>query len=134
MPAILTVTLNPAVDVFTATAQVLPAHKLRCSPAQFHPGGGGINVARVLTRMGGQCTALCPTGGSAGHWLEARMRDEGLSGVFLPIADETRVSFTVHEHSSGAEYRFVMPGLVPGIHVLLCRNLPRRGWAGQAQP
>jgi 6-phosphofructokinase 2 len=38
------------------------------------------------------------------------MREEGLDSVFLPIADETRVSFTVHEHSTGAEFRFVMPG------------------------
>lgn len=38
------------------------------------------------------------------------MRDEGLDSVFLPIADETRVSFTVHEHRTGAEFRFVMPG------------------------
>ena len=30
------------------------------------------------------------------------------------IADETRVSFTVHEHSTGAEFRFVMPGPHPG--------------------
>lgn len=38
------------------------------------------------------------------------MRDEGLDSVCLPMADETRVSFTVHEHSTGAEFRFVMPG------------------------
>lgn len=30
--------------------------------------------------------------------------------MLLPIEDETRVSFTVHEHSTGAEFRFVMPG------------------------
>ena len=107
---VLCLTMNPAVDLATETERVVPTHKLRCGDTLHDAGGGGINVARVLTRMGGQCTALCPTGGSAGHWLEARMRDEGLSGVFLPIADETRVSFTVHEHSSGAEYRFVMPG------------------------
>jgi 6-phosphofructokinase 2 len=107
---VLCLTMNPAVDLATETERVVPTHKLRCGDTLHDAGGGGINVARVLTRMGGRCTALCPTGGSAGHWLEARMRDEGLSGVFLPIADETRVSFTVHEHSTGAEYRFVMPG------------------------
>ncbi|MCU0763664.1 MAG: PfkB family carbohydrate kinase [Hydrogenophaga sp.] len=37
------------------------------------------------------------------------MHAEGLDSVFLPIADETRVNFTVHEHSTGAEFRFVMP-------------------------
>lgn len=108
--SVLCLTMNPAVDLATETERVVPTHKLRCGETLHDAGGGGINVARVLTRMGGRCTALCPTGGSSGQWLERRMRDEGLNGVFLPIADETRVSFTVHEHSTGAEYRFVMPG------------------------
>jgi len=107
---VLCLTMNPAVDLATETEAVVPTHKLRCGDTLHDAGGGGINVARVLTRMGGRCTSLCPTGGSSGQWLERRMRDEGLDSVFLPIADETRVSFTVHEHSTGAEYRFVMPG------------------------
>jgi 6-phosphofructokinase 2 len=102
--------MNPAVDLATETEAVVPTHKLRCGDTLHDAGGGGVNVARVLTRLGGRCTALCPMGGSPGHWLERRMREEGLDSVFLPIADETRVSFTVHEHSTGAEFRFVMPG------------------------
>lgn len=109
-PDVLCLTMNPAVDLATETESVVPTHKLRCGDTLHDAGGGGINVARVLTRMGGHCTALCPAGGSSGHWLQRRMREEGLDSVFLPIADETRVSFTVHEHSTGAEFRFVMPG------------------------
>lgn len=108
--SVLCLTMNPSVDLATETENVVPTHKLRCGDTLHDAGGGGINVARVLTRLGGRCVALCPTGGSSGHWLEQRMRDEGLDSVFLPIADETRVSFTVHEHSTGAEFRFVMPG------------------------
>lgn len=107
---VLCLTMNPAVDLATETEHVVPTHKLRCGDTLHDAGGGGINVARVLTRLGGRCTALCPTGGSAGLWLETRMREEGLDSVFLPIARETRVSFTVRELSTGAEYRFVMPG------------------------
>lgn len=110
MHTVLCLTMNPAVDLATETDRVVPTHKLRCGDTRHDAGGGGINVARVLTRMGGHCTAVCPTGGPSGHWLEKRMHDEGLDSVFLPIAEETRVSFTVHEHSTGAEFRFVMPG------------------------
>ncbi|MGM9424783.1 1-phosphofructokinase family hexose kinase [Hydrogenophaga sp. MI9] len=110
LPSVLCLTMNPSVDLATETENVVPTHKLRCGDTLHDAGGGGINVARVLTRLGGRCVALCPTGGPSGHWLEQRMRDEGLDSVFLPIADETRVSFTVHEHSTGAEFRFVMPG------------------------
>lgn len=107
---VLCLTMNPSVDLSTETERVVPTHKLRCTDTLHDAGGGGINVARVLVRMGGQCTTLCPTGGSSGLWLQTRMAQEGMHGVFLPITGETRVSFTVHEHSTGAEYRFVMPG------------------------
>ena len=107
---VLCLTMNPSVDLATETQAVVPTHKLRCGDTLHDAGGGGVNVARVLTRLGGHCVSVCPTGGPSGHWLEHRMREEGLDSVFLPIEDETRVSFTVHEHSTGAEFRFVMPG------------------------
>lgn len=109
-PHVLCLTMNPSVDLATETEAVVPTHKLRCGATLHDAGGGGVNVARVLTRLGGHCLSVCPTGGSPGQWLQRRMRDEGLETVFLPITDETRVSFTVHEHSTGAEFRFVMPG------------------------
>lgn len=109
-PHVLCLTMNPSVDLATETEAVVPTHKLRCGDTLHDAGGGGVNVARVLTRLGGHCLSICPTGGSSGQWLQRRMREEGLDSVFLPIADETRVSFTVHEHSTGAEFRFVMPG------------------------
>ena len=117
MPAILTVTLNPAVDVFTATAQVLPAHKLRCSPAQFHPGGGGINVARVLHRLGADVLALCTAGGVTGQALCGMLEREQIPHHALAIAGATRESFTAHEATTGQDFRFVLPGppLAPAL-------------------
>ena len=109
-PRVLCLTMNPAVDLATETARVVPTHKLRCGDTLHDAGGGGVNVARVLTCLGGHCTNLCPTGGSSGQWLQRRMREEGLDSVFLPLAGETRVSFTVFESTTGAEFRFVMPG------------------------
>lgn len=107
---VLCLTMNPSVDLATETEEVVPTYKLRCSETAHNAGGGGINVARVLTRLGGRCTSLCPAGGPSGDWLRARMTQEGLAATVVPIAQETRVSFTVHERRSGAEYRFVMPG------------------------
>lgn len=109
-PTVLCLTMNPSVDLATETEHVVPTHKLRCGDTLHDAGGGGINVARVLTQLGGTCTSLCPAGGPSGHWLRTRMQQEGLAATYLPIEQETRVSFTVHEHSTGAEYRFVMPG------------------------
>ncbi len=109
-PPVLCLTMNPAVDLSTDTERVLPTHKLRCGETLHDAGGGGINVARVLLRLGGSAHALCPAGGPSGEWLKSRVADEHLPASFVPIAQETRMSLTVHELSSGAEYRFVMPG------------------------
>ena len=108
--SVLCLTMNPAVDLATATERVVPTHKLRCSDTLHDAGGGGINVARVLARMGGAPALLSLAGGPAGDWLRTRLTQEGLAATLLPIANDTRISFTVHESSSGAEFRFVMPG------------------------
>lgn len=110
MTDILTVTMNPALDVSTSTDKVVDTHKLRCSAAQHHPGGGGINVARVVQRLGGDCAALYPAGGATGRRLRQMLDQEQVNSLCVDIADETRESFSVFEVSSGHEYRFVLPG------------------------
>lgn len=110
MTDILTITMNPALDVSTSTGKVMDTHKLRCSAAQFHPGGGGINVARVVRRLGGDCLALCPAGGVNGQRLRQLLDQEQVRSHWIAIADETRESFSVHETSSGRDFRFVLPG------------------------
>jgi 6-phosphofructokinase 2 len=110
MPDILTITLNPALDVATSCEQLQPSHKLRCTHAQRFPGGGGINVARVVQRLGGDCLALYLAGGVVGDRLQQLLQAENVPSHRLPIADETRESFSVLETGSGREYRFVLPG------------------------
>ncbi|MDQ7976833.1 1-phosphofructokinase family hexose kinase [Paraburkholderia sp. SARCC-3016] len=106
----LTVTLNPAVDISTSVERIADTHKLRCAAARRDPGGGGINVARVLHRLGADCTAFLLAGGGSGHTLLAMLADEGLHTQALEIAGETRENFSVFETATGREYRFVLPG------------------------
>lgn len=108
--AVLTVTANPSIDVGASTAEVTPEHKLRCTDLHRDPGGGGVNVARVLRRLGTDCLALFPAGGSIGRLLQRRLDEEAVPALALDIAGETRESFTVLERTSGREYRFVLPG------------------------
>lgn len=107
---IVTVTMNPALDVSATTAQVRPTSKLRCQHVQRHPGGGGINVARVLHRLGAKCRALYPLGGSTGQLLSQLLDEEGVDSVQVPVAGHIRESFTVRDEASQQEYRFVLPG------------------------
>jgi 6-phosphofructokinase 2 len=110
MTDILTVTLNPAIDVATATDTVHDTHKLRCSAPQRFAGGGGVNVARVVQRLGGDCLALYPAGGTTGQLLRQLLDQEQVRSLCVDIGEETRENFTVSETSSGREFRFVLPG------------------------
>lgn len=110
MTDILTVTLNPALDVLTTIDRVSDTHKMRCGPVIKHPGGGGVNVARVLHRLGAHSVAVYLAGGVTGERHHQLMSAEKVRCHVMPIADETRESFSVHETSSGHDYRFVLPG------------------------
>ena len=110
MTDILTLTLNPALDVLTSIDQVSDTHKMRCGPTLKHPGGGGVNVARVLHRLGANCVAVYLAGGVTGERHHQLMSAEKVRCHVIPIAEETRESFSVHETSSGNDFRFVLPG------------------------
>lgn len=110
MPRFVTFTPNPALDLSTSVDRLVGSHKLRCAAPEVHPGGGGINVARVLHRLGGEVLALYPAGGATGERLHALLAAEGVPDRPLPIAGETRESLTVLARDSGQEYRFVLPG------------------------
>lgn len=110
MTRVVTFTPNPAIDVSTSVAKLEPTRKLRCAPARRDPGGGGINAARVIDRLGGDVTAVYPVGGATGALLRKLVDREGLRSVTVAVGEETREDFTVVEEGTGAQYRFVMPG------------------------
>jgi 6-phosphofructokinase 2 len=110
MTDILTITLNPALDVLTTIDKVSDTHKMRCGAVIKHPGGGGVNVARVLHRLGAKCVALYLAGGVTGERHHKLMNAEKVRCHVMPIAEETRESFTARETSSGHDFRFVLPG------------------------
>lgn len=110
MADIITLTINPAIDVATAVERVAPIYKLRCSTARRDPGGGGINVARVAKRLGADVMAVYPTGGVLGQLLRHLVDNEGIPGLTVTISEETREDVTVLETATGQQYRFILPG------------------------
>jgi 6-phosphofructokinase 2 len=110
MSDIVTVTMNPTIDVSTAVDRVVPTRKLRCHGMRRDPGGGGINVARVVRRLGGDVAALYPIGGMVGQLLRRLVDAEDFESIAIPVAEETRENFTATEDATGHQYRFVLPG------------------------
>lgn len=107
---IVTLCMNPALDITTSTDVVRPTDKLRCTTARYDPGGGGINVAHVAEVLGADAAAVFPAGGPAGELVHNLLVAEGLAVHRIPIGGSTRESFTVNETSTQRQYRFVLPG------------------------
>ena len=107
---IVTLTMNPALDITTSVDVVRPTEKLRCGTTRYDPGGGGINVARIAHVLGGSVSAVFPAGGATGDLITTLLVDAGVRFREVAIAASTRESFTVNETSSGQQYRFVLPG------------------------
>ncbi len=110
MKKILTVTLNPAVDISADVDQLLPDRKLRCRAPHIDPGGGGVNVSRAIKILGGETTAFAAVGGPTGELLMRLLSEEGVKLVDFSIYGITRQSFSVLEAKTAKQYRFVLPG------------------------
>lgn len=110
LPHIVTLTMNPALDKSTKTHHVTPEDKLRCEPLRLDPGGGGINVSRAIHKLGGHSLLLYAAGGKNGQVLQELLHADKLQEYRIPIAAETRESFTVVEETSTRQFRFNLPG------------------------
>ncbi|KZE94390.1 putative ATP-dependent 6-phosphofructokinase isozyme 2 [Agromyces sp. NDB4Y10] len=107
---IVTLTMNPALDVSSTVDRVMPEHKLRCGPSRFDPGGGGVNVSRAIRNLGGDSIAVYPLGGPTGQAYRGFLEQAGIIGRVVTIAGNTRESFTVDELATGEQFRFVLQG------------------------
>ena len=103
-------TINPCIDKSTHVDALAPEKKLRCETPHFEPGGGGINVARAIKKMGGDATAIYPSGGYTGRFLNDLLRAEGVPIKVIEAQNYTRENLIVLETSTNNQYRFGMPG------------------------
>jgi 6-phosphofructokinase 2 len=110
MMEIATLTMNPTVDVSLEVDRVVHTHKMRGRNELHAPGGGGINVARVFVRLGGNARCYYLSGGAMGVALDGLLDLHQLVRTKIPIAGETRISTAVHEKESGKEFRFLAEG------------------------
>ncbi|WP_424939031.1 1-phosphofructokinase family hexose kinase [Aliiroseovarius sp. S253] len=122
---ILTITLNPALDMSTSVDAVRREEKLRCEAPVLDPGGGGINVARAIRQIGGRAEAFVALAGFRGQQLSALLYQEQVPHRIFQMEGEIRLSFVVKDRSDDSQLRFVMPGPVwtPACISELCQQL-----------
>lgn len=108
--AIITLTVNPALDKSTVVEKLIHTQKMYSKKPLFSAGGGGINVARVLKRLGTNALALMQASGPNGSHLKEMLKEEGINLACFETKGWTRENFVVTESSSNLQYRFNMPG------------------------
>jgi len=107
---IATLTMSPAVDLFATTEALHMDSKSRCAINHREPGGGGINVARNLKRLGLDVLAIFPAGGHHGELLQEMLTHYELPFKAVPTAAETTQNIGLSESTTGKQYHLVFPG------------------------
>ncbi|MFI5129723.1 MAG: 1-phosphofructokinase family hexose kinase [Chitinophagales bacterium] len=110
MASILTLTFSPCIDKTTTVTELIPEKKLKCAGPILDPGGGGINVARAIRKLGGNAIAVYPAGGYTGKAFKRLLKAEKVNSIVIESKNETRENIIVFEEKSGKQFRFGMPG------------------------
>lgn len=89
---IYTCTLNPSIDYVVKVNDFKEGHLNRTESANVYPGGKGINVSRVLKRLGTESTALGFAGGFTGEFIKEFLSSEEITHDFISVSDHTRIN------------------------------------------
>lgn len=108
MSQIVTLTFSPCLDKCVSVVSMIPGVKLKCSDPQVTPGGGGINVSRVLRRLGQTSTAIFPMGSCTGDKLLQLLTAEKVVCSAVPVSIETRENIIVFDENTNQQFRFGM--------------------------
>jgi len=104
---IYTCTITPSID-YTAYLDKFDSGKLnRTEEVYYYPGGKGINVSRVLSRLGHKSRALGYAGGFTGKYIEQFLADEGIDTDFIDTGEITRINVKI---KTGQETELNGPG------------------------
>src|SRR5215471_7842971 len=93
---IVTLTLNPTIDLAFQSNEIRPIRKNRAVAQRTDAGGGGINVVRVLKELGAEAYAIYLAGGATGLVLNDLVAKLDVPGKRIDMVGSTRISFTVY--------------------------------------
>ena len=111
---ILSFTPNPALDLTLAVPDLVIGRVNRTEESHLDPGGKGINVSRVVHRLGGETVAVCVLGGHVGKLAERALREEGVPTEIVWIRAETRLNVILQDRSTSEGTRVYDRGPAAG--------------------
>lgn len=88
---ILTITLNPSVDIGYRLSEEFQLDQVnRINNVSKTAGGKGLNVSRVLKQLDEGVAASGFLGGSLGTFIREEVEKQGIQDFFIPIEESTR--------------------------------------------
>ncbi|MFJ7077877.1 1-phosphofructokinase family hexose kinase [Streptomyces sp. NPDC098781] len=108
---ILTVTLNTALDITYRVRSLRPHASHRITEVTERPGGKGLNVARVLARLGHEVTVTGFVGGATGRVVQEQLTGTpGVVDALVPVTGPTRRTIAVVDEHTGDTTQLNEPG------------------------
>ena len=107
---IITLTVNPSLDKSTHFTGLVPEQKMRCEQPRYDAGGGGVNVSKAISKLGGNSLCVFTSGGSTGEMLEELITKEGIENKVIKTKNWTRENFIAFDTTTKSQYRFGFPG------------------------
>lgn len=115
---IYTVTLNPAMDKTVEIPSLTVDSVNRITAMRTDPGGKGINVSKVIHKLGGTSTAVGILGGSTGRAIQQALRELGLQTAFQFVEGETRTNLKVIDPVNHTNTDINEPGVTLSEEIL----------------
>ena len=107
---IYTVTLNPALDKTVHIPNFTLDAVNRITELRRDAGGKGINVSKVIRKLGGTSEAVAVLSGETGSWIAGALREAGIRVKAFPARGETRTNLKVVDPVRGTHTDINEPG------------------------
>lgn len=110
MPSIYTVTLNPALDKTVRVPNFAVDQVNRITWLRQDAGGKGINVSKVIAKLGGESTAIAVLAGQTGQWIANALDENNIKVHAITVPGETRTNLKVVDTEGGTNTDINEPG------------------------